>query len=112
MTELLAIYKNYSYKMTFTIATVILSIGLIATMTFIYIGTYKPDLKYLAVAGLSIFSLIFFLTIIGLLLKWRSFWEILMSIPVVLILAFLTILSIDSIKTIFELGWLKCEICP
>lgn len=105
-------YNNTTYTLTIFVSIVILIIGIIGIMVFGYLGTYKSDLKFLTVAGLLFLDLTFILTILSLIHKSKMTWRLLVSLPVIGVLGFLTYVFFDLTQEIIQFGWLQCELCP
>jgi len=105
-------YNDATYASTTFVSIVILIIGIVGIMVLVYLGTYKSDLKLLTISGLLFLALTFILTILSLLHQSKMTWRLLVSLPIILILGFLTYIFFDLTQDIIRFGWLKCELCP
>lgn len=105
-------YNNATYTLTVFLSIMILIIGIIGTMVLGYLGTYKSDLELLTLTGLLLLALTFILTILSLIHKSKMTWRLLVSLPLIVVLGFLTYVFFDLTQEIIRFGWLKCELCP
>jgi len=112
MQRILTILKTINFDRITLTASMIASFGFFATLIFMYIGTYNPGLKYLTLIVLFLLSIIFTLTIITLIYRVSLSWKLIPTIFMILFLTALTIICIESIWTIIQFGWIKCDTCP
>jgi hypothetical protein len=105
-------YDNLSYTFILFLSIVILFCGIIGMALLGYLGTYKSDLKFLTISGLLFFTLTFILSILSLIHKSKMTWRLLVSLPIIAVLAYLTYIFLDLTLEIIRFGWLKCATCP
>jgi hypothetical protein len=94
------------------ISSIITFLGLFATWTVNYVGTYIPELKYFTLTALILLTTIFALTTITLIYKISFNWQLILRLTLIIFLIILMLINFYSIWTIIKFGWLKCDLCP
>ncbi len=101
-----------SYSDFAIIAVIEFLIGFVVTGSFIYLGIYRPELNFITIPFLILQPIVFIITIVILIFKAQIKLRILVTIPLVGLLMFLTFVCVNSALTIIEFGELKCDLCP
>jgi predicted neutral ceramidase superfamily lipid hydrolase len=81
-------------------------------VTLTYIGTYHPDRKNLIIFSFGMLGMLLGLVNIILISKMKLNRGLFIQIPLVIILSTLTYQCIDSILTMYNLGYIPCAFCP
>lgn len=101
-----------SYSDFAIIAVIEFLIGFVVTGSYIYLGIYRPELNFITIPFLILQPIVFITTIVILIFKTQIKLRILVTIPLVGLLMFLTFVCVNSALTIIEFGELKCDLCP
>jgi hypothetical protein len=110
--RIFSIIRSSSQNQILLITSIITLLGFGMTMTFIVMGIYLSNIAFLIMVLLTLLSFLFLLTILIIVIKVKLNWKLFPFIVLILLLVGTIGLCIDSVLTIIEFGWIRCELCP
>ena len=105
------VYLSSTFGLTLFVSILILTLGLIGSFLFWYLGTLS-GMEEIAISGMILTSMVFIFSTFALLHKSKFTWRLLVSIPLIALLMFLAYDSAESALGIILNGRNFCPTCP
>jgi len=94
------------------ISLFVLMVGLILTFILVYLGVYKPSTKWIISISLVLLSITLCLALIYVSINFKFNLKLIFFIPVAILYIILLAVCVDSLISIIEWGYIKCDLCP